>query len=173
MDFMSFFQSQHTLIPFLFVLAIVFGILENVKVFGRNRGVNFLISVSIAFFSVTDEAFVNLLWTYFGSITTFFIVLFFIAFVLEIFGIRRGSPKDDSTIFIGGAILLILLSVGYMISSQLPELPFIGGGSNLIALVGLIFILSIFWAAFKIGSGPQPQAPKQAIPLYGGLNILL
>lgn len=148
----SFLQSEQTLIPFLFVLAIIFGVLELTKIF-RNRGVNFLVALAIAFFTITNTAFVSLLWNYFGSITTFFIVMFFIAFVLEVFGIRKGGHQPPSSIIINGGILFILLSIGFLYASQIPELPFIGSGQNLVFLFVIIFILVIFWTAFKIGAG--------------------
>jgi hypothetical protein len=148
----SFLQSEQTLIPFLFVLAIVFGILELTKIF-KNRGVNFLIALAIAFFSITNAAFVNMLWTYFGSITTFFIIMFIVAFVLEVFGLRKGGHPPASAIIIYGAILFILVSLGFIYASQIPELPFIGGSQNLIFLLIIIFILAIFWATFRIGAG--------------------
>jgi len=151
---LTFLETEQTLIPFLFVLAIVFGVLELTKIF-RNRGVNFLIAFSIAFFTITNTAFVNMLWSYFGSITTFFIVMFFIAFVFEVFGLRKaGQRETTSSILIDGAILFLLLSIGFLYSNQIPELPFLGGGQNLIFLFIVVFILAIFWSAFKIGGAP-------------------
>jgi hypothetical protein len=160
----AFLQSEQTLIPFLFVLAIVFGVLELTKIF-RNRGVNFLVALAIAFFTITNTAFVAMLWSYFGSITTFFIVMFFIAFVFEVFGLRGGQREPTSSVFINGAILFVLLSIGFLYAKQIPELPFIGGGQNLIFLFAIVFILAIFWAAFKI-SGPKEKV--QVVPVKGG-----
>jgi hypothetical protein len=155
----AFLLSEQILIPFLFVLAIVFGILDIIKMFGKNRAVNFLIALSIAFFSVTNSSFVNLLWSQFGTITSFFIIMFFIAFVLEVFGLKGGKGKEDDDIVIYGAILLIMLSFGFAYSNLIPSIPYIGGGSNFIVLVAIILILVIFWRAFKIGA--EPTIPGQ------------
>jgi len=152
----AFLQSEQTLIPFLFVLAIVFGVLELTKIF-KNRGVNFLVALAIAFFTITNTAFVSMLWSYFGSITTFFIVMFLIAFVFEVFGLRRGGHPPTSSIIINAGILFILLSIGFLYVSQIPELPFVGGGQNLLFLLIIIFILVIFWSAFRIGQVAAPQ----------------
>lgn len=156
----SFLQSEQTLIPFLFVLAVIFGVLELTHVF-RNRGVNFIIALAISFFTITNTAFVTFLWSQFGNITTFFIIMFFIAFVLEVFGLRgpRTPRAGGEGIVINGAILLLLLVFGFTHSDLLPSLPFIGGGSNLIVLFALIFILIIFWMAFKLG--PEILPGKQ------------
>jgi uncharacterized membrane protein HdeD (DUF308 family) len=149
----AFLQSEQTLIPFLFVLAIIFGVLEITNVF-KNRGVNFLVALAISFFTITNTTLVAFLWSQFGNITAFFIIMFFIAFVLEVFGLRRpkqGESRGEGGMIINGAILLLLLGLGFTYSNLLPSLPFVGGGPNLIILVALIFILAIFWMAFKVG----------------------
>ncbi len=143
---MTLLQSEQTLIPFLFVLAIIFGVLEVTNVL-RNRGANLLVAIAIAFFSVSNSAFVALLWSQFGFITAFFIIMFFIVFILEVFGLRNpkyGKPEGEG-MFINGAILLLLLIFGFMHASSIPNLPFVGSGTNLIALITLIFILVIFF----------------------------
>jgi len=155
----AFLQSEQTLIPFLFVLAIIFGVLELTNIF-RNRGVKFLIALAIAFFTITNAAFVSMLWSSFGAITTFFIIMFFIAFVLQAFGLRGGVSEPTSSIMVEGGVLFILLSIGFLYVKYIPELPFIGEGRNLIFLFAIIFILVIFWTSFKIGKGHVPQ-PKQ------------
>jgi len=154
----SFLQSNQTLIPFLFVLAIIFGVLELTNIF-RNRGVNFLVALAISFFAITNATFVAFLWLQFGNITAFFIVMFFIAFILEIFGLRKGEPgksRAPEAMIINGAILFILLSISFLYIDLIPPLPFIGGGTNLLLFFAIIFILAIFWAAFK-ASPPHPQ----------------
>lgn len=149
----AFLLSEQTLIPFLFVLAIIFGVLELTGIF-RNRAVNFLVALSISFFTITNASFVNMLWSQFGNITSFFIIMFFIAFVLEIFGLRGKDKAKDDDIIIYGAILLILFSFGFVYSNLIPSIPYIGGGSNFIVLIAIILILVIFWRAFKIGAEP-------------------
>jgi len=159
---LSFLGSEQTLIPFLFVLAIVFGVLELKKVF-RNRGVNFLVAISIAFFTITNSFFVSMLWAYFGSITAFFIIMFYLAFIFEIFGLRGGKDGKDNTssIVIEGAMFFVLLSIGFLFVDQIPTLPVIGSGANLITIFLIIFVLSIFWSAFKIGNGDGHGRPQK------------
>ena len=169
---LAFLMSEQILIPFLFVLAIVFGFLDVFKIFGRNIAVNFLIALAIAFFSISSEAFVNFLWTYFGSITIFFIIMFLLAFVLEIFGLRKGKRENTSIIIIYGGILFVLLSLWVLSSKYAPELPYIGSGQNLLFLIAIIFVLAIFWAAFKIGKhGGEPKIVP--VPVRGGYQISL
>jgi hypothetical protein len=133
-------------------LAIIFGVLELIWIF-KNRGANFLIALAIAFFTVSNAAFVDALWSSFGFITAFFIIMFFIAFVLEVFGLRRPNQPGggEGGIIIVGVVILLLLSFGFMYSSLLPSIPIVGGGSNLLSFFIVIFILVMFWIAFKIG----------------------
>ena len=153
LDFV-FLESSQTLIPFLFVLAVVFGVLGLVRFF--NKGVNFLIAAVLAFFVVSNPSLVSILWSYFGGITAFFIAIFFIAFIFEVFGIRKEPSGAGDALIINGVILFLLLSIGYLYIDLLPPLPLIGGGQNLLLFFAIIFILIIFWAAYKAGT-PQPQ----------------
>ncbi|MFH1474127.1 MAG: hypothetical protein ABIE55_04545 [Candidatus Aenigmatarchaeota archaeon] len=150
-------QSSEFLIPFLFVMAVVFGVLEITKVF-KNRGVNFVIALAISFFAVGNATFVGFLWAQFGNITAFFIVMFFIAFILEMFGLRRPSKesRSESGMLITGAVLFLMLALGFTYSDLIPSLPYIGNGNNLIILFAIVFILAIFWAAFKAGREVLP-----------------
>jgi len=153
-------QSTEFLIPFLFVLAVTFGVLGITNVF-RNKGVNFLVALALSFFAASNPAFISILWTYFGSVAVFFIAMFFIAFIFEIFGIRKKGPgRATDSIMINGVILFILLSIGYLYIDLIPPFPFIGSGQNLLLFFAIIFILAIFWAAYKAGS-PQPHPPKK------------
>lgn len=149
-------------IPFMFVLAIVFGILRIAKVFQGNAAVEMIISIAIAFFSATYSPFTTILFQYLPSITWFFIAMFFIVFVLEILGIRKGTRKPEeaqANSIIYGVLLLLLFTIGISGLEGLPiQIPFIGGGENIALLIGIIFIIGIFWYAYKM---PSQQAPQQ------------
>jgi hypothetical protein len=149
-----FLESSQTLIPFLFVLAVIFGALGFVRIF--NRGVSFLIAAALAFFVVINPSLVSILWSSFGFITVAFIALFFMAFIFEVFGIRKSASGASDALIINGAILFLLLSIGYVYIDLIPPFPVIGGGQNLLLFFAIIFILAIFWAAYKTGT-PQPQ----------------
>lgn len=144
------FQSQQFLIPFLFVLAVVFGAVNASNVF-RNRGVNFLVSLALAFFAASNTSFIQFLWSQFGSISIFFIAMFFIIFTLEAFGVRKGQPGKDSSdaLVVNGAILFLLFSIGYLFIGSFPTLPVVGGGQNLLLLLFIVFMVVIFWFAYK------------------------
>lgn len=149
------FQTTEFLVPFLFSIAVIFGVLEITNIF-RNRAVNLVIALTLSFFAMSNSYFVNLLWNYFGNIAMFFIVMFLIAFVFEIFGVRKkGQPSGPDSMIINGAVLFVLLSVGFMYTDMIPTIPFIGGGENVLLLVAVILVLAIFWTAYRLGSAPK------------------
>jgi len=151
LDF-SIFQSETVFIPFLFVLAIVFGSLNVVNVF-KNKGVNFLISLALAFFTISNPAFVNLLWSNFGIISLLFITLFFIIFITRAFGLHMNKEGDDPMI-INTVILFILLSLSYLHTDLLSSFPFIGDEKNFLLLIFITLMLVIFWFAYKTKTPP-------------------
>ncbi len=151
------FQSEYFLIPFLFILAVVFGAVNVTNVF-KNRGVNFLVALALAFFAASNTAFIEFLWSQFGNISIFFIAMFFVIFVLEVFGVRRKGKGDGAdALVINSVILFVLLSIGYLYVDIFPSLPIIGGGKNLLLLAFVLFIMIIFWSAYKAGESPRKR----------------
>ncbi len=165
--------SMQFIIPFLFVLAVVFGVLQMARIF-KNKAVAAVIAIAIAFFASNYQPFLTILWQYLPTVTWFFIAMFFIVFTLEVFGLRGKEEKkfSEEGAVIQGAILFILLAIGWMIVDKLPiQLPYVGTGKNLLLLLGIILVLLIFWSAFRISLGgekvkpvpvPIPQEGKRA-----------
>ncbi|MDD5416536.1 MAG: hypothetical protein PHU12_01015, partial [Candidatus Aenigmarchaeota archaeon] len=67
------------LISFLFILAIVFGVLEKASPI-KNKAANLIIALAISAFSASYTPFMSVLWSYLPSVTWFFIVMFFLVF---------------------------------------------------------------------------------------------
>jgi len=151
---------EEFLMPFLFVLVDVFGVLQITRVF--NKGVNFIIAIVLAFFAANNPVFISLFWSQLINVVIFFVVLFFLAFILEMFGLRGKGAQAKEGLIIYGAILFVLLSIGFKYTETFPELPYIGGGENLMLLIAIVLILAVFWAAFKIGLGEEEkQVPRR------------
>lgn len=138
-------QTTEFLIPFLFSLAVIFGVLEVTRLF--RKPVNFIVSFALSFFAIIYPGFVDFMWANFGLFAIFFIAMFFIVFVSKVFGM--GGKKSQDSVIINGVILLVLLSVSYLYIDSFPSVPFLGAGQNLILLVSVVLIISIFWAAYK------------------------
>jgi len=146
---LSFLQSTDVMVPFLFTLAVTFGVLEVTNVF-KNKAVNFLIALALSIFAITSPTFVDLLWNYFGDITVFFIAMFLVAFAMEALGIRKDKNLTGSSVVILSAVLFLLLTLGFYYEDKIPSLPFIGGGQNALLLFAIVIILAVFWSAYRL-----------------------
>lgn len=151
---LSFLQDTQIVVPFLFTLAITFGTLELTRLF--RKPVNFLIALALSMFAITSPTFVSFLWSSFGDITIFFIGMFLIAFVLEAVGVR-GRILGGSDIVIQSGILFLLLTLGFYYSEKIPAFPLIGGGQNVLLLLAVAIIFSIFWTAYKMQAAPPAK----------------
>lgn len=147
--------EEQLVITFLFVLAVVFGALRISNVL-KSGPASFLLALAVAAFAAMYAPFTALLWSYMPSLTWFFIIVFLIAFVFEMFGIRKGGAGGGSqAMVVNAAILLVMLTIGWRVAQTFNiQIPYIGGSENLIFLVGFIFILAILWSAMKTGVTP-------------------
>ena len=157
----AFDMTSQFLISFLFVLAIVFGALQIANVF-RNKAVHAVIAVAVSLFATMYPPFVTSLWSYLPNVTWFFIVMFFVAFIMEIMGFRKKKAVSREGLIIQTGVLFVLLSVGYMISDMMTlEIPFIGSMDNFVFIIGLIMIISIFLTVTKMEFTPPPPKKEE------------
>ena len=149
--------GNQTLISSIFILAVVFGVLELSNVF-KNRAVHFVVALAIAFFASVYPPLISTIWAVLPNIAWFFIVMFFLAFTMQLLGIRKQGGGVE-TMVVNAGMLVVLLSVGWMIIQSFPgmQLPLIGGGENLLFLLGIIFVISLFWSAMKLGGVEAPK----------------
>jgi hypothetical protein len=143
--------EEQLVITFLFMLSIVFGALRISNVL-KSGPASFLLSLAVAAFAALSP-FSATLWTYMPSLTWFFIIVFLIAFVFEMFGVRKKEGGGGSeAMVVNAAILLVLLTLGWRIAQTFNmQIPYIGTSENLIFLLGFVFIISILWSAMKTG----------------------
>jgi hypothetical protein len=150
-------MTSDFLLPFLFIFAVVFGVLNLTNVF-KNKSVNAVVSFALAAFAATNTTVVGSIREFFPYAVGFFVILFFFAFTLRLFGLKPAQSFQQEGMIVGAGVLVLLLVVGYQVYELYPvEFPFIGGGENLIFTMGFLMIISIFWGVLKIGEGAQPQ----------------
>ncbi len=143
------------LVAFLFVLATVFGVLRVSGIF-KNPAVDMIISLSIAFFASTYPPFTSLLLSYLPGLTWFFIGMFLLIFIIEVFGLRKAGSDYETKAYTAAFVLLALAAVGFSrIETLRMELPFIGSGENLSLLLGLLFVFLIFYYVYRSDSGQR------------------
>jgi len=138
-------------IPFLFVLAIVYGALDVSNVF-KNKGAKGIIAIVIAFFAISSQELVDFINSILPFAVILFIIVFFIAFVMALFKEKEGKKGVDYTMLtIIAALVLIFLANELSVSFIDLE------NSNLITIIGFVFILLIFFAAYKQQTKPEKQ----------------
>lgn len=131
------------LLPFFFMLAIVYGALEISKVF-ENKGVKAIIAVVIAFFSISSPAIIELVIFFLPYAALFFIAFFFLGFVMSFFKDGKGGKKDYVLIIIVlGLLLLFISSEEYQDIINIQDQNFIG-------MVVLLVVVLILYAAYRI-----------------------
>lgn len=135
------FLSLTTLLPFLLVLAVVYGAMDTAKMFG-NRALKTIIAVVMAFFAISDASVVAMLNSLLPYAAVFFILIFVAGYVKRSLG---GSGGQDNTIVIIIIVLALLLLTSYASAE---------GGmqdySEFFWFVGIIAIIAILYAAYKM-----------------------
>lgn len=134
-------------IPFIFVLAVVYGALDYSGVFKKNS-VKALVSLAIAFFALTSDFVTGFIYDILPYAVILFIIVFFLAFLARLLGGREGKRKIDWSLALIVMILLSIFLAAYgqdIVSAFLPSIPV----TEFMYAVGLVIILLIFYAVYK------------------------
>jgi len=138
----------NALLPFFFVFSVVYGALEVSGVFGKRA--NTLIAVIIGFFAISSPMLVEFLNQALPFAVIFFIGFFFLSFIVKF----AGKPKEkDYTLImiITGLVILFFATNGQEIIENYFSLPQ-ESITNIFSWIILIFILLLFFAAYKYKS---------------------
>ena len=131
--------SLYFLLPFLLILAVVYGGLEASGIF-RNRALKTIISVVLAFFAISNAYLVDMIHTFLPYVVVIFIVFFALGFIGKSLS---GRGKDNTMIMVVLGLFLILVA------------SFIQGGGyqqydNFLWMIGLVVVIGMIYAAYKM-----------------------
>lgn len=143
------------MIPFLFVLAVVYGALDYSNVFKKNS-VKSLVSLAIAFFALTSQFVIDFIYGILPYAVILFVIVFFLAFIARLVGGKGKERKIDWSLAMIVIILFLIFLASYgedIVTSLLPSMPV----ENFMYAVGLILILLIFYAVYKNWGGEETQ----------------
>jgi hypothetical protein len=137
---------------FLFVFAVVFGLLSYAKVFVKDdkpdRRINGAIALAIALFSIAYPPLVKGLTLYMPLAIAVLIPLFFIVFVKKVIEEDKGKQATDTFPLIVSLIILGMLV--YVFEDQIRLLVPLGiDPSAFIWLGGITVSLLFFWLVYK------------------------
>ncbi|MBR9682548.1 MAG: hypothetical protein GOV02_02645 [Candidatus Aenigmarchaeota archaeon] len=137
-------------IPFLFVFAVVFGVLE-LSLKQWSKPIKAVIALALSFFAITYQPFTSLLWANMGNILFFFIFMFFIAFLGELLQWKKMENPLEKMV-VTAIVLFLLLTIGWYVIDLIEfDIPIVGDKDNLFLLVGIMVIVALFLATMKGG----------------------
>ena len=140
-----------TVIPFMFVLAVVYGALEVSDIFKRKQ-VKVILSLCFALVAMTNALITTFIMGVLPYAILGFIVLFFIGFIMNFFKDDKdgkGGGKKDFT-------LIIIVLVLFLIFMSSYGMEFFGGSvsglssEELSTGIGITVLLIIFYSAYRL-----------------------
>lgn len=130
---------------FLFVFAVVFGLLSVAKI-GFDKRVNAALAIAIAFFASIYEPLVTMLTQYMPIAIGLLIVIFFVVFIKKVLG-GEGKDGDNLPILIAIGLLMLLLA---MFSDRIVAVLPYGADPNMVLWgIGILFVILFFWFVYK------------------------
>ena len=140
------FLSLATLMPFLLVLAVVWGGLDTSGMF-RNRALKTIIAVVMAFFAISNGYVVTTINSYLPYAAIFFIIIFITGYVKR--SLAGGADKDNTMIIIIVGLALMLIASYANAEGGMYQF------SEFFWFIGVIAIIAILYSAYKMGSGAR------------------
>ena len=156
---------------FFLVFASVYGILATTGrgggrggLFGNNA-VNTVIAIVFAFFAAGSSEFIRFFEANFSLMVWVFVGLFFLAFLLEVLGIRgilisreKMKKQPHTWVVIGGLALLLMITIGFGTISKI-DVPIIGT-NNALMVIGILFFAQMVLYALT-GKDVEAKAEKE------------
>ncbi len=138
---------------FLFIFAVVFGLLVYTKIFKETRAVPAVIAVVFGIIASLYAPFVIFLQAIIPFAAIILVLLFFIIFLRTLLGGGGGKKRIDpwpAVVSLG--ISLILLGIFWDQLAGYFGLT-IRESENLLLLAGVVIIIAIFYIAYRVGTG--------------------
>ncbi len=135
------------ILPFVFLLAVVYGGLEISGVF-KNKPAKFIIALVVSYFAMSNPQASAFIESFLPLMGIVFVVVFLLGFVFKTF--HKGGDKDWTLIGVVTALILIVFANLYSeFGSYVRQLPISEG--NFTVIVALIGFVAILYAAYKKG----------------------
>jgi hypothetical protein len=136
------FMALESLLPFMLVVAIVYGALETVRMF-KSKGVKVVIAVVLGFFSIMNSQVVETINTFLPFAAIAFVFIFLAGYMKKS---MSGGEKDNT-------MLIIMVVLGLLFSASLFNAG--GAGSlyqytDFLWFTGALAVIAILYAAYKM-----------------------
>jgi hypothetical protein len=139
------FMTLEYLLPFMLVVAIVYGALETAGMF-RNRAVKAILAVVLGFFSVMNYQVVELINSFLPFAAIVFVFIFIAGYMKKSLGGKAGEEKDNT-------MIIIIFGLGLLFIASIANAS---GGYNLyqytdfLWLIGVVVVIAILYAAYRM-----------------------
>lgn len=159
------------ILPFLLVFAIVYGVIERVKIFGPETGkrVNAIIAFTIAMITTLTGWFVSFLTGFMPWVSVISIVVVTVLMLVAMLA-KEGSfeklLENKEILKYGGVAILIavgvvLLGLGFPTVMKFNINNILNAiGLTATDLAGIVFFVAFIVVIFLIGKGPKTEKPK-------------
>lgn len=155
------------ILPFLLIFAIVFAILEQIKLFGAKRNISAILALIIALFAVIQTDVVLLIQGFIPRVSMIILFIFSVLLLIGIFGVRA---EKFAKLPFGIAVILSIIGVIWAFGAasgwDVPWGPFLTQEDIAIILTLGIFIL-IIW--FIIKEPPKETEQRGVRKFFGDL----
>jgi hypothetical protein len=139
------FASMETLLPFLLVIAVVYGALETSGMF-KNRAIRSIIAVVLGFFAISNYQVTSTINSFLPYAALAFLVIFVAGYVRKSLG---GKESRDNT------MVIILMGLGLLFIASLfrGESGFeLYQYTEFLWIVGIVVVIAILYGAYKMGN---------------------
>lgn len=157
-------------VSFLFVFALIFGILQitkrRIKADEKNfkeerlfpERVNVLLALAISFICISYQPFINFIWSLLPISSIIFIIFFFIAFIRESI---RSEEKDPIPFLVSIGILILILGV----FGEFANFPFQNylslSQNDILWIIGIVLVVLLFYLAYLSGGKEKRRDEHQ------------
>jgi len=129
------------LLPFMLVIAVVYGGLESVQMF-RNRAIKTIIAVVVGFFALTNYQIVQTINSFLPYAAIFFVLVFGLGFARK--ALSGDGGRDNTMLIIVIALVLLFIASLTLYGGNLYQY------NEFLWLIGIIAVAAIFYAAYKM-----------------------
>jgi len=138
-------------IPFFFLLAVVYGALGVSGLF-KNKGVNLIIALAIAFFGMTYQPFTVWMYAIMPYAIALFIAVFFLGFIYKLFKSKKdSSPKDYTLILIViGLFIILFVRFGEEVERITASLGMPITYDSLVGIVAVVALIAFLLVGYKL-----------------------
>lgn len=144
------------LIPFIFTFALVFGVLTISNIFKGQKNVNAMIALAVSLFAIIYPSYLIILYEWLPYLCIFFIVIFVILILKNLFVKGGNQPQQSWPILITIVVLFLVFMFVYP-SIPLPNSSLISS-QDLLLLIGVAFVVIILIIGSKLElSGNKPS----------------